>query len=134
MTADPFTDEEHYALAVVTNLHNAIRNLAGSGRLRAGSVDEMRAYIAVVMEAARVVRDNDLLLTGFGRQRTRHLAATEAAAPDGESPEQLASALHDDALMRAAGALALGEIAANLHRVLLVCEDMQPASGARTLN
>lgn len=131
-----YSDTERYALDILTRLHQGMRELAGTpGRLRAGSVDEMRSYCDVVLRSVETVRANDSLLLTFGRQRTTALSLSGPAnVPGYVSVPELLKFCRDEAQLRAAGMYALGEITANVIGLLADCEDVQPASGPRTLN
>ncbi|NML29394.1 hypothetical protein [Paraburkholderia antibiotica] len=131
-----YSDTERYALDVLTRLHQGMRELAGTGgRLRVGSADEMRSYCMTVMHSIEVVRANDSLLLAFGRQRTTALSLSGPAnVPGYVSVPEVLKFCRDDAQLRAAGMYALGEITANVIGLLADCEDVQPASGPRTLN
>jgi hypothetical protein len=133
---DQFTQHQRDALDIVTRLHDAMRNMTGTGgRFRAGSAEEMLNYCATVTHAMQTVRGNDALLQEFGRQRTTALSVTGPQCIPGGVPEaDLRAFYHDPQNLLAAGALALGEITTNVQAWLVRCGAAQPATDTGTLN
>ncbi|SAL24905.1 hypothetical protein AWB67_00969 [Caballeronia terrestris] len=129
---DQFAPAERDALAVLERLHDALREATGTNRrFRAGSAEEMQCYCATVARAMVTVGGNPDLLAEFGRQRTTALSVTGPQCLPGGVPEaDLHAFYHAPKNLRAAGLLAIKEIAVNVRQWRDECDDMLTARGA----
>jgi hypothetical protein len=123
---DQFSDAERHALDALANLHDALREGAGTRRhFRAGSVREMQDYIGSVAACMDTVEADERLLAELGRRQLMklNLCGTCGGAPEAD----LRTFYHDRESLRGAGLCALKEVAVNLRHWQDGCDQMDEA-------
>ena len=129
---DGFSDAERDALDAVANLHDAMREGAGTGRrFRAHGIGDLMDCARVFVEAMDVVRHDARLLAELGRRQTVSLNVTGPSCVPCSVPEEALFAFyHDRGNLLAAGKLVLDECRVNLAGWLRACREMLDAGDA----